>query len=456
LIDLENALGLAAAGVLLGAGGYFLARRTRARDRRDRERLVTAREQGLHVPASLHPLFDPNLCIGSLACVAACPEGDVIGVVNGVGTLLIGANCIGHGRCAAECPMHAIQLVFGTSERGVDIPRVTPHFESTVPGIYVAGELGGMGLIRNAVRQGAAAIQHLAESLPKHREGPADDVVIVGAGPGGFSAALAARRAGLRFRVIEQESFGGALAHYPRQKLVLTGPIELPLGGKLQRPQVTKGELIHWWNTAREEHGIEIQEGERVETIVGADGAFRVVTSRASYPTRKVVLAIGRRGTPKRLGVPGEELPLVTYNLIEPEQYEGKKVLVVGGGDSAIEAACQLAETAAAVTLCYRGEVFHRCKRVNRDRIEELERVGSVRILRSVQPVRFEPAGVVLEHTREEGRPIPSHPDLTWSATGAAMLAVDFAIICAGGELPASLLHRLGLQVDRHYGGVVS
>jgi thioredoxin reductase len=456
VIDLENALGLASAGVLLGAGGYLLARRSRARDRRDRDRMDAAREQGLHIPASLHPVFDPDLCIGSLACVAACPEGDAIGVVDSVGTLLVGANCIGHGRCAAECPMHAIQLVFGTSERGVDIPRVSPQFESTVPGIYAVGELGGMGLIRNAVRQGAEAVRHLAEKLPPRREGPEDDVLIVGAGPAGFAAALAARKAGLRFRTIDQDTFGGALAHYPRQKIILTGPIELPLGGKMDRTQLTKGELIQWWSAAREEHGIGVQEGERIETIEGGDGAFRVVTARAVYAARKVVLAIGRRGTPKRLGIPGEDLPTVTYNLIEPEQYAGKKVLVVGGGDSAVEATCLLTETVAAVTLCHRGDAFHRCKPANRERIEDLERAGKARILRSVRPIRFDPAGAVLENTKEPGRPLPPHPDLARDPDGAPILSIDFAIVCAGGELPTSLLRRLGLQVDWHYGKVVA
>jgi thioredoxin reductase/Pyruvate/2-oxoacid:ferredoxin oxidoreductase delta subunit len=455
LIDLETALGLTVAGALLGAGGYFYARRGRARDERDRARMNAAREQGLHIPASLHPVFDPNLCIGSLACVAACPEGDVIGIVNGVGTLLVGANCIGHGRCAAECPMHAIQLVFGTSERGIDIPRVTPNFESTVPGIYVAGELGGMGLIRNAVRQGAAAVQHIAERLRGQQQANADDVLIVGAGPGGFSAALAARRAGLSFRVIEQDTFGGALAHYPRQKIVLTGAIELPLGGRLERAQITKGELTEWWARARAEHGIEVQEGERVEAIEGADGAFRVMTSRSTHTARKVILAIGRRGTPKHLGIPGEDLPMVTYRLIEPEQYAGSRVLVVGGGDSAVEAASLLAANGASTTLCYRGEVFHRCKQANRERIEELEHAGSLRVLRSAQPIRFEPSAAVLDHAKEPGGPIPEHPDLVKTDDGSRRLTIDYAIICAGGQLPTSLLQHVGLQVDWHYGEVV-
>jgi Pyruvate/2-oxoacid:ferredoxin oxidoreductase delta subunit len=194
-MDRETLLALLAAGVLLALLGAGLAVRSRRREKRDRARLVAAEAAGLHIPTSLHPVFDPDLCIGSLACVAVCPEGDVLGVVNGLGALVVAANCVGHGRCAAECPTHAITLVFGTAQRGVDIPRVTPYFESTIPGIYVAGELGGMGLIRNAFRQAIAAVRHLSQNLVRSGDDDADDLIIVGGGPAGFAAALAAQSA---------------------------------------------------------------------------------------------------------------------------------------------------------------------------------------------------------------------------------------------------------------------
>jgi thioredoxin reductase/NAD-dependent dihydropyrimidine dehydrogenase PreA subunit len=431
---------------ILVVAGLVIWRQGRSRERRDRARLDAARELGLHLPASIHPVFDPDICIGSLACVSACPEGDVIGIVKGVGTLLVGANCIGHGRCAAECPVGAIQLVFGTSERGVDIPRVSPDFESTVPGIYIAGELGGMGLVRNAIRQGAAVIRHIAGQLPPDRDRdentPVDDVIVIGAGPAGFAAGLAAMEKGLRFRIIEQDTFGGTVAHYPRQKLVMSEAIELPMAGRISRGSLAKEDLLKSWIEVRQRFNLPIQEGERVDDIQKIDDGFRVVTNRGSYETRKVVLAIGRRGTPRRLGVPGEELPIVTYRLIEPEQYVGHTVLVVGGGDSAVEAACTLADAGAEVSLCHRRLAFDRCKPANRDRIERLEAARQLNLLLGKAPIQFGPCYAVLAPAGGDGA----------SLDGPQQLPADFVIICTGGEMPTSLLNRVGIQVDKHYG----
>jgi thioredoxin reductase/ferredoxin len=443
-MDLETLGFVGAAAVLLTVTGIVIASRSRRRERRDQVRFAAAREQGLHIPASLHPVFDPDLCIGSLACIAVCPEGDVLGIVNGVGTLIVGANCIGHGRCAAECPAHAIRLVFGTAERGVDIPRVSAHFESTVPGIYVVGELGGMGLVRNAIRQGVAAVRHLAEHPAPGTGGESDDLVIVGAGPAGFAAALAAQEVGLRYRVIDQDSFGGTVAHYPRQKLVLTDVLELPLAGRIGEGEVSKEDLVGRWREIRERFGLHIQEREKLENVEGTDGRFRVVTDRGSYAARKVVLALGRRGTPRRLGVPGEELPSVTYRLIDPEQYTGRPVLVVGGGDSAVEAACSLAEAGALVALSYRGAGFDRCKPANRERIARLAGAEKVRLHFHTMPERIEPSAVIL--ARAPGAAGGAE------AQGEDRLPADYVVVCAGGELPSALLARFGIAVDRHYG----
>ena len=458
-MNLEVILILLAAGALLFAAGAVLRSNARARERRDRERRAAAREQGLHLPPSLHPVIDPDICIGSLACVTACPEGDVLGIVNGVGALIVGANCIGHGRCATECPVGAIQLVFGTSERGVDIPRVTPRFESTVPGIYIVGELGGMGLIRNAVRQGEAVIRHIVEQLPGDRAGggrpgeteigPAvgtertvDDVIVIGAGPAGFAAGMAALAARLRFRIIEQDTFGGTVAHYPRQKIVMSETIDLPLAGRIAQGVLSKEELIARFKAIRQEHRLPIQEGERAEDIQGRDGDFRVVTNRGVYAARKVVLAIGRRGVPRRLGVPGEDLPTVTYRLIEPEQYAGRPVLVIGGGDSAVEAACALADAGAQVTVSHRGLSFDRCKPANRERLTRLNLESRIRLFLGTRPLKFEPSSVVIAPAEAAGSP----------STETQTLPADFVIICAGGDLPTAMLSRVGIQVDRHYG----
>jgi dihydropyrimidine dehydrogenase (NAD+) subunit PreT len=440
----EPLLILAVSGGILVATGTILRNRRRARERRDRSRLAHSRDQGLHIPVSLHPVFDPDVCIGSLACVQACPEGDVIGIVGGVGTLVVGANCIGHGRCAAECPVGAIRLVFGTSERGIDIPRVTPDFESTVPGLYVVGELGGMGLVRNAVRQGVAAVRHLAKDLARERQGVSkgsagdlpDDLIVLGAGPAGFAAGLAAREAGLRFRIIEQSVLGGAVAHYPRQKIVMTDAIDLPLVGRITRGNVGKEDMISRLEAIRQEFQIPVQEKEHVEDVEWQNGLFRVTTDLGSYTSRKVILTVGRRGTPRRLGVPGEDLPNVTYSLENPEQYAGRSVLVVGGGDSAVEAACSLVEAGARVSLSHRGRAFTRCRPANREQIARFQSTGRVQVRLQTTPLRITPTQTVLS-TAEDG---------------TERIAAEYVIICAGGEMPASLLNRVGIEVDRHFG----
>ena len=155
---------------------------------------AAAKEAGLFEPPSLHPLFDPTLCRGCGACVKACPEGDVIGLISGKAALIEPSQCIGHGACRAACPFGAITLVFGTEERGVDIPHVRPNFETNVPGVFIAGELGGMGLIRNAIEQGRQAVAAIS-SLDGLGRQDRLDLVIVGAGPAGISASSCGSRA---------------------------------------------------------------------------------------------------------------------------------------------------------------------------------------------------------------------------------------------------------------------
>jgi thioredoxin reductase len=334
----------------------------------------------------------------------------------------------------------AIKLVFGTSERGVDIPRVSPFFESTVPGIYIAGELGGMGLIRNAARQGVSVIGHIAGQLASDRSGDADDVVIVGGGPAGLAAALAARQRNLRFRLIEQDAFGGTVVHYPRQKLVMTEEVELPLAGTIPRGHVSKEDLLERFTAIRRRFELPIQESEPVTDLRREGNDFEVVTGRAVYPARKVVLCIGRRGQPRRLGVPGEDLSTVTYRLTDPEQYSGRSVLVVGGGDSAVEAACALAEAAATVSIVHRGQAFSRCKAANRERIAALAEAGRVQVHTGTVPIRFAPGSATVGPAGEETTEAPR------------ALAAEFVIVCAGGDLPATMLSRIGVEVDRHYG----
>ncbi|MEK7704422.1 MAG: NAD(P)-binding domain-containing protein [Myxococcota bacterium] len=434
----ESGLVLAAAGVLLALAGLVWLIVQRRRDQREQRRMEEARRVGLHIPASLHPVIDPQICIGSAACVAACPEGDVLGLVGGAGRLIHGAACIGHGRCAAECPVDAIKLVFGTEERGTDIPSLTADFETNRQGLYIAGELGGMGLIRNAMRQGIGAARHATANLDRKLHRSAVDVAIVGAGPAGLGAALACLEAGASYRLIEQDTFGGTVAHYPRQKLVMTAPIDVPLFGRVHRSEMTKEELLALWHEVVAETQLEVQEGVRMLGVDGDDNHFEVTTSQGVFAARKVILAIGRRGTPRRLEVPGEDLPHVTYNLTDAAQYRGRAVMVVGGGDSALEAASALCDEAGThVTLVYRGEGFFRAKEKNRTRIEQLAGSGKLQVRLQSQPTHLLPGRALLE--------IPG---------GQTVARADSVIVSIGGEPPTALLAALRVRVDRWFGKV--
>jgi len=415
---------------------WYLRRRAR-REATHRAVRAEAVAAGLIEPASLHPVVDEARCVGCGACAQACPEQPehhVLGLIGGKAQLVSPTDCIGHGACRDACPVGAISLVFGSATRGVDIPVLRPNFESNVPGIYVAGELGGMGLIRNALTQGRQAVEAIAAA--KRRQPGRLDVLIVGAGPAGFAAALTAQSLGLRYLVIEQESLGGCVYQYPRGKMVMTAPVEVPLIGKIHFRQTSKEQLLKFWTDARDRHKLQIHCQERVEGIDSHDGGFIVRTSLNRYPASNVLLAIGRRGTPRKLGVPGEELPKVVYRLIDPEQYRGQKVLVVGGGDSALEAAASIAEVGDThVTLSYRGDAFTRAKPRNRERVDQARERGTLDLLLSSQVAAIHPDLVILEHSGQ-----------------ALKLHNEAVIVNAGGVLPNEFLRGVGVQVETKYG----
>jgi len=421
---------VAAAGTL--ALGANLVSRRRARQERDEAVLREKTAKGANQARSLHPVIDPDVCIGSLSCLKSCPEGDILGVVGGAARLVHADHCIGHGRCAAECPVGAIKLVFGSAERGVDLPEVDAFFESSRPGVHVVGELGGMGLIKNAIVQGLQVSERLAE-LVQPRGAP---VAVVGAGPAGLATALGLKARRVPYRLLEQGTVGGSVAHYPRRKVAMTETVDLPLFGRFGKRLITKEELLETWERLIAKTGLEVNQGVKVTGIVGADGRFTVETEKGSLAASKVVLAIGRRGTPRKLGVPGEEQPKVVYGLTDPEQYAGAKVLVVGGGDAALESAIQLAEESdAAVAISYRGAEFARCRDANRKKVDALAATRRLRTLLSSQVREVRRSEVVLEAGGRTGT-----------------LPNDFVIVNVGGELPLEFLAKVGVSMRRYHG----
>ncbi|MEO0471862.1 MAG: NAD(P)-binding domain-containing protein, partial [Bacteroidota bacterium] len=367
-----------AAFALIGVSVWFYMRKLKANSAETHRKVAVAKEEGLFEPVSLHPYIDLNTCIGSAACVADCPEKDILGIADGKATVINTSNCVGHGACFHSCPVEAISLRIGTEKRGVDLPHVNQNFETNIHGIFIAGELGGMGLIKNSVEQGQQAVDSMVKSKKTKKEGVLD-VVIVGAGPAGISATLAAKKHGMSSVTLEQNSLGGTVFTFPRAKIVMTAPMDLPLHGKVKLFETSKEELLTLWEKLIAEHDLDVVENTKAEQIIPqADETFKVITNTGKeYIANHVLLSIGRRGSPRKLGIPGEESTKVAYRLLEPERIEGKKIVVVGGGDSAIESALLLKDQNE-VILSYRKDKFARLKPKNREKILTAEQEGSL------------------------------------------------------------------------------
>ncbi len=392
-------------------------------------------EAGLTEPASLHPVIDPNKCLGCASCVSACPEKKILGLVGGKARLINPTSCVGHGACKKACPFDAITLVFGTEKRGVDIPLVNSNFETNIPGIFIAGELGGMGLIRNAIRQGIEAMDSIAQKA-RSKSSEQLDVVIIGAGPAGIAASLNAMKHKLRFVTLEQDSFGGTVSHYPRGKIVMTAPAVLPLIGKMQFRETSKEALMQFWDGVKKNTGLKINTNEPVEKVEKTGDGFTITSNKGTYQSKTVLLSIGRRGTPRKLGVPGEEMSKVVYRLIDPEQYRGHKVLVVGGGDSALEAALSIAaEPDTKVTISYRSEAFSRAKPKNRDKVQAA-------IDKNILQV----------HMKSNVKKIMKNSILLEQEGNEFSIDNDAVIVSAGGILPTGFLKSIGIEVETKFG----
>jgi len=403
------------------------------------EKIKKAKEEGLHEPVSLHPVVDVNTCIGTGACIAACPEKDILGIRDGKATIINASRCIGHGACFHACPTEAITLRIGTEIRGVELPHVNQNFETNVPGIYIAGELGGMGLIKNAVEQGRQAVENIAKSLRKNHSA-LYDLIIIGAGPAGISGSLTARKHNLKFLLLEQETLGGTVFSFPRKKIVMTSPMDLPLYGKIKLFETTKTELLDLWQSVLEKNKITVTENSKVDSIVSEENLFRIKTaSGESYSSASVLMAIGRRGTPRKLNIPGEDKEKVAYRLLEPEEISGKHILIVGGGDSAVESALLLADNNH-VVLSYRNEAFSRIKSQNSNSLDKAVSEGKIEVKLKTNLVSIEDDYVYLSSGNE---------------TESIKLKNDFVYIFAGGELPTRFLEMAGIRITKKFGETV-
>lgn len=421
---------------LIVVGIYLL--KLRRTSRKTARKIEEAKAAGTHEPVSLHPVVDPNNCIATGACISACPEKDILGILNGKATPINSSQCIGHGACFHACPTRAISLCIGTETRGVELPHVSEHFETNVPGISIAGELGGMGLIRNAVEQGRQAVEHIASVLDRSHKAEYD-LMIIGAGPAGISGSLTAKKLGMKFITLEQDSLGGTVFTFPRSKVVMTSPMELPMHGRVKMLETSKTQLLNLWTSVLTKNDINVKEHTKAERIYPDKNFFRISTSTGSeYKAKHILLAIGRRGTPRKLNIPGEESQKVAYRMLEPEMIHGEHIMVVGGGDSAVEAALQLCDRNT-VTLSYRKEAFSRIKPGNREKISEAMDRGKLDVRFNTNLTNIETKEVILAN----------------GGTGEQRIRNDRVYIFAGGELPTQFLNKIGIEITRKFGEAV-
>lgn len=378
----------------------------------------------------VHAINDDR-CTGCEACVSACPT-NVLALVSHKSRVLRFQDCVQCEACSRACPTTALVMhPLGTTPPSLRLPDLDRHFQTRVPGQYLIGEVAGKPLVKNAANLGRVVIEHIVAG-GLDRAAPADvDVAIVGSGPGGLSAALTCIHHGLSYVLLEKEQIAAStVARYPKGKPFMAEPADADNLSFLPVFDASKEELVETWKRTVELAGVEVRRGEPVESIARGGDVFRVVTPSGSYAARRVVLAVGTRGKPRTLGIPGEQQPHVFSDLDDPDDYAGQPVLVVGGGDSALEAALALARAGASVTLAYRGRAFGRAQKKNRDAVEAAAAAGTMRVLLQTSPVEIQARDVVLAVADGQRQTIPS--------------SAVFVLI--GADLPRAWLGRLGVE----------
>src|SRR5262245_4544576 len=349
----------------------------------------------------IHDINDDR-CTGCDACVAVCPT-NVLDLVANKSRVLRFHDCIQCEQCMFACPTEALVMFpEGAQPPPLKIPELDDNYQTVVPGQYLIGEVAGKPLVKNAANLGRAVVEHaMATGLYPGALGAGEgvvDVAIVGSGPGGLSAALTCVQRGLSYVVLEKEQLiASTIARYPKGKLVMAEPYESENVSLLPVFDSSKEQIIPIWRELIERVGLTIRQGEAVEAVARrGDGSFDVRTTVAAYRAQRVVLATGTRGKPRTLQVPGENLPKVANLLDDPDDWRGQDVLVVGGGDSAVEAALALADAGARVIISYRGKSFNRAAPKNKQAIESYAQQNRLKVKYGSQVIAFEPESVII------------------------------------------------------------
>jgi thioredoxin reductase (NADPH) len=383
----------------------------------------------------IHDINDDR-CTGCDACVAVCPT-NVLDLVENKSRVLRFHDCIQCEACMFACPTEALVMFpEGAVPPPLKVPEMDENFQTAVPGQYLIGEVAGKPLVKNAANLGRAVVEHmLASGMQPGALGGGDnvvDVAIVGSGPGGLSAALTCIQRGLSYVVLEKEQvIASTISRYPKGKLVMAEPYDATNLSLLPVFDSAKEQLIPIWRELIDRVGLQIHQGESVETVARAgDGAFDVRTTVATYRAQRVVLSIGTRGKPRTLQVPGENLPKVFSLLEDPDEWRGRSVLVVGGGDSACEAALALADAGAKVMISYRGKGFNRAAPKNKQAIESYAGEGRIKAKLGSQIVGFEPDSVTLALSDGSQKRYPN----------------DGAFVLIGADPPVQWLEKMGIR----------
>jgi putative YpdA family bacillithiol system oxidoreductase len=400
------------------------------------------RHHGMIAPAQVvgprilvHDINDDR-CTGCDACVAVCPT-NVLDLVSNKSRVLRFQDCIQCEACMFACPTEALVMFpEGAVPPPLKVPEIDENFQTAVPGQYLIGEVAGKPLVKNAANLGRVVVEHMLQTgmRPGALGGGQNivDVAIVGSGPGGLSAALSCIQKGLSYVVLEKEQeIASTISRYPKGKLVMAEPYDSVNLSLLPVFDSSKEQLIPIWKELLERVRLRVNQGESVETVTKqGDGTFEIRSTVASYRAQRVVLSIGTRGKPRTLQVPGENLPKIFSLLEDPDMWQAKNVLVVGGGDSAVEAALALSDSGAKVTVSYRGKGFNRAAPKNKQTIENYAAEGRIKVKLGSQVLQFDHESVTLALADGSQKRYPN----------------DGAFVLIGADPPVQWLEKMGVR----------